>query len=260
MIESSTVSYSTEQEIAVLLLNRPEKRNAISKELLSTLHGNILKAKKEKSIRALVLGGIGPSFCAGADLKERTTMSAKEVKRFLQDLKNCFLELENFPYPTIAALDGDAFGGGLELALCCDFILLKNDIRIGLTETRLGIIPGAGGTQRLPRRIGIAKAKEMIFTGKTIDAQTALSYGLANSIWHDSSLPAAKMLAEEMTSHCAPIALQLAKKAIAEGYGQDIRKALKTESKYYDETLKTEDRSEALKAFQEKRKPIFKGR
>ncbi|MGJ4753103.1 enoyl-CoA hydratase/isomerase family protein [Leptospira kmetyi] len=260
MNESSTVLYSTEQQIAVLLLNRPEKRNAISKELLSTLHESIVKAKKETSVRALVLGGIGPSFCAGADLKERTTMSATEVKRFLDDLKNCFLELENFPYPTVAALDGDAFGGGLELALCCDFILLKNDVRIGLTETRLGIIPGGGGTQRLPRRIGVPKAKEMIFTGKTIDAETALSYGLANSIWHDSSLPAAKMLAEEIASHSAPIALQLAKKAIAEGYGQDILTALKTESKYYNETLKTEDRLEALKAFQEKRKPIFKGR
>lgn len=125
MSESSTVLYSTEKEIAVLLLNRPEKRNAISIELLSTLHTAILKATKEESVRALVLGGIGPSFCAGADLKERATMSPKEVKRFLNDLKNCFLELENFPYPTVAALDGDAFGGGLELALCCDFILLK---------------------------------------------------------------------------------------------------------------------------------------
>ncbi|WP_036067758.1 enoyl-CoA hydratase-related protein [Leptospira noguchii] len=260
MNESSTVLCSMEKEIAVLLLNRPEKRNAISKELLSTLHKNILKAKKEKSIRGLVLGGIGPSFCAGADLKERTTMSPKEVKRFLEDLKNCFLELENFPYPTIASLDGDAFGGGLELALCCDLILLKNDIQIGLTETRLGIIPGGGGTQRLSRRIGIAKAKEMIFTGKTIDAQTALDFGIANSIWHDSSLPAAKMLAEEIASQCAPIAVQLAKKAITEGYGQDIQKALITESKYYNNTLNTEDRLEALKAFQEKRKPIFKGK
>lgn len=260
MSESPTVIYSTEKEIAVLLLNRPEKRNAISKELLTTLHNSILKAKENPSIRALVLGGIGPSFCAGADLKERVGMSPKEVTQFLEGLKNCFLELENFPYPTVAALDGDAFGGGLELALCCDFILLKNDIRIGLTETRLGIIPGGGGTQRLPRRIGISKAKEMIFTGKTIDAETALNYGLANSIWHDSSLPAAKMLAEEIASHSAPIALQLAKKAITEGYGQDIQTALKTESKYYNETLKTEDRVEALKAFQEKRKPIFKGK
>ncbi|XDD50306.1 enoyl-CoA hydratase-related protein [Leptospira sp. WS92.C1] len=260
MSESSTILYSTEQDIAVLLLNRPEKRNAISRELLSSLHDSILKAKKDNKIRSLVLGGIGPSFCAGADLKERTTMSKKEVTQFLENLKKCFLELENFPYPTIAALDGDAFGGGLELALCCDFIFLKNDIRIGLTETRLGIIPGGGGTQRLSRRIGIAKAKEMIFTGKTIDASTALNFGLANSIWHDSSLPAAKMLAEEIAAHSAPIALQLAKKAITEGYGQDIQTALKTESKYYNETLNTEDRLEALQAFQEKRKPIFKGK
>lgn len=260
MSEPSTVIYTKEQDITVILLNRPEKRNAISRELLSALHESIVKAKNDSGVRALVLGGIGPSFCAGADLKERATMSPQEVKRFLEDLKNCFLELENFPLPTVAALDGDAFGGGLELALCCDFILMKNDIRVGLTETRLGIIPGGGGTQRLPRRIGISKAKEMIFTGKTVDASTALHLGLANSIWHDSSLPAAKMFAEEIATHAAPIALQLAKKAIEEGYGQDINTALKTESKYYNETLKTEDRLEALKAFQEKRKPIFKGK
>ncbi|TGK28227.1 enoyl-CoA hydratase [Leptospira gomenensis] len=260
MSEPSTVIYTKEQDVAVILLNRPEKRNAISKELLAALYQSIVQAKNDSSVRALVLGGIGPSFCAGADLKERVTMAPPDVKRFLEDLKNCFLELENFPLPTLAALDGDAFGGGLELALCCDFILMKNDIRVGLTETRLGIIPGGGGTQRLPRRIGISKAKEMIFTGKTVDATTALQIGLANSIWHDSSLPAAKMLAEEIATHAAPIALQLAKKAIEEGYGQDINTALKTESKYYNETLKTEDRLEALKAFQEKRKPIFKGK
>jgi enoyl-CoA hydratase/carnithine racemase len=256
---SDTVLYSIEDYTCIISLNRPEKRNAISRELLYQLMSHVERASKDPQIRALVLKGEGSVFCAGADLKERADMSEKEVHKFLDQVGKCFLALENLPFPTIATLDGDAYGGGLEMALCCDFILMSAEAKLGLTETGLGIIPGAGGTQRLPRRVGKTKALELILTASVIDAQTALDIQLVNSVWHDSAFIAGKKLAS-LLSEKAPISLRLAKEAIREGEGKDIQAALKIERKHYNKTLKTEDRLEALKAFREKRKPEFKGR
>ncbi|TGK03093.1 enoyl-CoA hydratase [Leptospira langatensis] len=256
---SETVLYSIEDYTCIISLNRPEKRNAISRELLRELMSCIEKAGRDPKIRALVLSGEGSVFCAGADLKERADMSEKEVHRFLDQVGACFQALENLPFPTIAALDGDAYGGGLEMALCCDFILMSHEAKVGLTETGLGIIPGAGGTQRLPRRIGRTKALELILTASVINAETALEIQLANSVWHDSAFTAGKKLAV-LLSEKAPISLKLAKLAINEGEGKDIKTALKIERKHYNKTLQTEDRLEALRAFKEKRKPEFKGR
>ncbi len=256
---SETVLYSIEDYTCTITLNRPEKRNAISRDLLDQLMSHLLKAKSEPGVRALVLRGEGSVFCAGADLKERATMSEKEVHRFLDQVGKCFRILEDLSFPTIAALDGDAYGGGLEMALCCDFILMNSEAKVGLTETGLGIIPGAGGTQRLPRRIGKTKAMELILTAAIINADTALELQLANSIWHDSAFQAAKKLGI-LLSEKAPIALKLAKAAIKEGEGKNLESALKIERKQYNQTLKTEDRIEALNAFREKRKPQFKGR
>lgn len=256
---SSTVLYSIEDYTAIITLNRPEKRNAISKDLLRNLMSYIETAKSDPRIRALIVRAEGSVFCAGADLKERAEMSEKEVHSFLDQVGKCFQALENLPFPTIAALDGDAYGGGLELALCCDFILMNSNAKVGLTETGLGIIPGAGGTQRLPRRIGTTKAMEFILLGTVLDADTALKVQLANSVWHDSASQAAQRLAVSLAER-APISLRLAKAAIREGEGKDIKEALRIERKHYNKTLKTEDRLEALAAFKEKRKPEFKGK
>ncbi|EQA35682.1 enoyl-CoA hydratase/isomerase family protein [Leptospira inadai serovar Lyme str. 10] len=212
----------------------------------------------EPKIRALIIRGEGPVFCAGADLKERETMSEEEVHLFLDSVGTCFRFLEKLPFPTIAALDGDAFGGGLELALSCDFILLREGVKVGLTETGLGIIPGAGGTQRLPRRIGFSKAMEMILTARILDSKTAFEYGLANLIAGTSAYAEANSLAATI-SEKGPIAVRLAKAAIRDGEGLKIEEALKIERMHYNKTLATEDRKEALAAFKEKRKPLFKG-
>ncbi|MFB5650321.1 enoyl-CoA hydratase-related protein [Leptospira wolffii] len=256
---SETVLYSIEDYTSIITLNRPEKRNAISRDLLLNLMSHIEKIKSDQKTRVLIIQGEGSVFCAGADLKERAEMSEKEVHRFLDDVGKCFQEIESLPIPTIAALDGDAYGGGLELALSCDFILMNSNAKVGLTETGLGIIPGAGGTQRLPRRIGTTKALELILTAAVIDADTALRLQLANSVWHDSAFMAAKRLAATL-SEKAPISLKLAKAAIREGQGKEIGSALKIERKHYNQTLNTEDRLEALAAFREKRKPQFKGK
>ncbi|TGL51970.1 enoyl-CoA hydratase [Leptospira wolffii] len=256
---SETVLYSIEDYTSIITLNRPEKRNAISRDLLLNLMSHTEKIKSDQKTRVLIIQGEGSVFCAGADLKERAEMSEKEVHRFLDDVGKCFQEIESLPIPTIAALDGDAYGGGLELALSCDFILMNSNAKVGLTETGLGIIPGAGGTQRLPRRIGTTKALELILTAAVIDADTALRLQLANSVWHDSAFMAAKRLAATL-SEKAPISLKLAKAAIREGQGKEIGSALKIERKHYNQTLNTEDRLEALAAFREKRKPQFKGK
>ncbi|TGK11687.1 enoyl-CoA hydratase [Leptospira fletcheri] len=256
---NSTVLYSLENKIATITLNRPEKRNAISRELLSKLMSLINQVSVDSEIRALLLRGEGSVFCAGADLKEREGMSEAEVHSFLDSIGKCFLSLENLSCPTIAALDGDAFGGGLELALSCDFIILKKNVRVGLTETGLGIIPGAGGTQRLPRRIGTYRAMEMILSGKTIDAETGYTYGLANSVSDSSAYEDAKSFAG-ILSEKAPIAVRLAKGAIRKGIGLEMEEALQVERAHYNQTLDTDDRKEALLAFKEKRKPNFKGR
>ncbi|WP_010571466.1 enoyl-CoA hydratase-related protein [Leptospira broomii] len=256
---SQIVLYSISENIATISLNRPDKRNAISRELLDSFMSLIEKAAMEQKIRALIIRGEGPVFCAGADLKERESMREEEVHSFLDSVGTSFRFLEKLPFPTIAALDGDAFGGGLELALSCDFILLREGVKVGLTETGLGIIPGAGGTQRLPRRIGVSKAMEMILTAKILDSKTALEYGLANLIAKTSAYAEANILAETI-SEKGPIAIRLAKAAIRDGEGLTIEEALKIERMHYNKTLATEDRKEALSAFKEKRKPQFKGK
>ncbi|EPG73177.1 enoyl-CoA hydratase/isomerase family protein [Leptospira fainei serovar Hurstbridge str. BUT 6] len=256
---SQIVLYSIRENIATITLNRPEKRNAISRELLQSFMSLIEKTAQEPNIRVLIIRAEGPVFCAGADLKERETMSEEEVHSFLDTVGSCFRLLEKLPFPTIAALDGDAFGGGLELALSCDFILLKEGVKVGLTETGLGIIPGAGGTQRLPRRIGFSKAMEMILTAKILDSKSAFDCGLANLIASTSAYEEANVLAATI-SEKGPVAVRLAKAAIRDGEGLKIEDALKIERMHYNKTLATEDRKEALLAFKEKRKPQFKGK
>ncbi|MCE9499123.1 MAG: enoyl-CoA hydratase/isomerase family protein [Leptospira sp.] len=249
-----------ENHIATIELNQPEKRNAISRALLRSLQENLLEVEGVQNLRALILTGTGDkAFCAGADLKERLSMTHEEVIEFLNSLRGTLRLIEKFRIPTIAAMNGDAYGGGLELALCCDFRIVANHILIGLTETGLGIIPGAGGTQRLSRLIGISKAKEMIFTAKKIDAGTALICGLANSMSMQAFLRADSLKFAEQIAASAPIAVALAKQAIDEGFGEEMETALDIERKLYLRTLDTKDRKEALVAFQEKRKPEFRG-
>lgn len=254
------VEFFIKDKVGTILLNRPEKSNAINLTLLESFYNILKKVEGDKNVRVLIITGSGNKiFCAGADLKERLTMKYEEVIQFLNRINEVFTFLEKISLPTIAAINGDAYGGGLELALCCDFRIITENSIVGLTETRLGIIPGAGGTQRLTRLIGVPRTKEMIFAGKKIKAKEALEYGLVNftsaidTFYNDLD----EFVQELLLS--APLGIMAAKKAIQEGQHLDIEEALKVEREHYLSTLKTKDRNEALDAFRQKRKPVFIG-
>ncbi|GAB5585679.1 hypothetical protein Unana1_00579 [Umbelopsis nana] len=247
--------------IAVLNLNRPKAMNAVSVKLLQDFREALKEARFSSDLpRVLILRSmVDGVFCAGADLKERAGMSPPQVTEFLYNLRQAFRELETLPIPTIAVIDGAALGGGLEMALSCDLRVAGAKAKIGLPETKLAIIPGAGGTQRLPRLIGAAKAKELIFTGAHLDAKAAYEYGIVNYATEGSSYEKALSLAQSMLPQ-GPIAMRMAKMAIDKGFQTEIDTGLEIEQAYYAQVILTEDRMEGLIAFREKRAPVYKGK
>jgi enoyl-CoA hydratase/carnithine racemase len=247
--------------IAILTLNRAEVMNSFNFALLHALKEQIEALKFNNSIRVIIITGSGQkAFCAGADLKERTTYSESQVKTFIFTIRNLFTSIEDLNKPVIAAINGVALGGGTELALACDIRIASMNALMGLTETRLAIIPGAGGTQRLPRLIGRGKAKELIFTGRRVDAQEALQVGLVNQICEPEYLLDECLKMAAMICEAGPIAVEQAKYAINYGLETDLHTGLGIESNAYWITIPTEDRLEGLAAFQEKRKPVYKGK
>jgi enoyl-CoA hydratase/carnithine racemase len=247
--------------IAILTLNRAEVMNSFNFALLHALKEQIEALKFNTNVRVVIITGSGQkAFCAGADLKERTTYSEPQVKTFIFTIRNLFTSIENLNKPVIAAINGVALGGGTELALACDIRIASMNALMGLTETRLAIIPGAGGTQRLPRLIGRGKAKELIFTGRRVDAQEALQIGLVNQICEQESLLDECLKMAAMICEAGPIAIEQAKYAINYGLETDLHTGLGIESNAYWVTIPTEDRLEGLAAFQEKRKPVYKGK
>ncbi len=250
-----------DDKIGIITLNRPEAANAMSKQLLKEINDAILSIQKHGSIHCTIIIGAGEkAFCAGADLKERKGMTNQEVIEAVRYIGTTISNIEQMPMPVIAALNGVAFGGGLELALGCDIRLVASHVSLGLTETSLAIIPGAGGTQRLPRLIGIGKAKQLIYTAKKITASEAKELGMVEEVIEPSQLlDRAINLAAEIANN-GPIALQQAKIAINHGMQVDLTTGIQIEHLSYKETLHTEDRLEGLTAFQEKRKAVYKGR
>jgi len=261
MDEKKVLMTEERDGIAILTLNRPEVMNSFNFELLHALKEEIDTLKFKPGIRVVIITGAGQqAFCAGADLKERTTMSELQVKSFIFTIRNLFTSIEYLNKPVIAAINGVALGGGTELYLACDIRIASLNASMGLTETRLAIIPGAGGTQRLPRLIGRGKAKELIFTGRRVDAQEALQIGLVNQICEQESLLDECLKMAAMICEAGPIAIEQAKYAINYGLETDLHTGLGIESNAYWVTIPTEDRLEGLAAFQEKRKPVYKGK
>ena len=247
--------------IGIVTIDREKRLNALSKATLYALGACGRELVADPSVRAIVLTGAGErAFCAGADLKERRNMTNDDIRHQVGLYRTELGVLDLSPKPVVAAINGVALGGGLELAMICDMRVAVSGAKLGLPETTLGIIPGATGTQRLPRLIGEGRANEMICLGRRLSAQEALDWGLINRI-----VPEGSDLLDDVcawlapVAHGAPIAQAAALGAIRASYDVPLERGLEIERVYYDETLRSKDRLEALQAFGEKRKPRFTG-
>lgn len=246
--------------VAFLTLNRPGVMNSLNFGLLRALEKAIMDIRFKTDVRVVIITGAGEkAFCSGADLKERATLTPLQVKEYILTIRNLFAQIENLNKPVIAAVNGIALGGGTELALAADLRIASTAATMGLTETRLAIIPGAGGTQRLPRLVGKGKAKELIFTGRRVDAAEALAINLVNKICEPQDLMNESLNLAAMICETGPIAIEQAKYAINYGLETDLNTGMAIESNAYWVCIPTEDRLEGLTAFREKRKPVYKG-
>ena len=254
------IQYSKPKDnYAKITINRPEVMNALNVEVRKEIIAALDVAEKDDSVRVVVLTGAGEkAFSAGADIKMFLTMTPYTAKEYLKTSKGASSKLENFPKPVIAAVNGYAIGGGLELAMSCDIIIAAENAKFGQGEINVGAIPGVGGTQRLPRLVGVKKAKEMIYTGDLIDSSEALRLGLVNRVVPLQDL---QKVVEELVDKIAsksPLILRLAKDALNSSVA-GLKEGLDYESTLFAFCFATGDQKEGAKAFLEKRKPSFKG-
>lgn len=262
MTEYETLRYDEISDyVAQITLNRPAAANALNtqmgRDLLALFSGLILDAR---GLRCLILTGAGDrAFCAGGDLRERNGMSDADWARQHAIFEQAFYAIMDCPVPIIAAVNGAAYGGGTEMALACDFIHAAEGARFALTEPRLGIIPGGGGTQTLPRAVGLRRAKELIFSTHPFSAAEAESWGMVNRVWPAEELmPGVAELARTIAAN-SPIAVRQAKRAMTMGFETDLKTGLALEIEAYNRTVPTADRREGVLAFNEKRAPRFSG-
>lgn len=256
----SLIEQQNQDGVLTITLNRAESMNALSRALVDELLEALDASVRDDSVRILILRGSGRAFCAGADLKERAGMSPDEVVTFVTKLRAMMEKIRKHPKVTIAHITGFALGGGLEMALACDLRYAAANVKVGLTETGLGIIPGAGGTQYLARVAGLSTAKLLIFKAKPIITQEAKALGIVDVC--DEADALAQRLADDTKAMAnnAPLALQAAKMAIDMGFETSVENGLAIEKVCYDRVIPTEDRLEGLRAFKEKRKPVYRGR
>ena len=256
-----TLLYEKKDGIGTVTINRPDKRNALNSTVYKELYDVFEAIENDDEVRVAILTGAGDrAFCAGSDIAEMQNMGPIEIQKFMVTIRKTSDFIYALTKPTIAAVNGYALGGGCELSMCCDMRIASEKARFGQPEITLGLIPGASGTQRLPRLIGAAKAKEMIFTGDLIDAPTALSLGLVNKVVPPEKLmEEALALATKLAGMSGPV-LAMAKMAINTGLDTDIASGLNMEAKCNALCFATYDRKEGMDAFMEKRKAIFKNK
>lgn len=260
-MEFKFIIYEKSSGIATITLNRPEVLNALSKEVVLEVLSALEDAGEDDNVRVVVLTGAGEkAFSAGADIKAMVGMNALKARSLsLMGEKLCCM-LENLEKPVIAALNGYALGGGLEIAMSCDLRIASENSRVGQTEINIGLIPGWGGTQRLTRLVGKTKAKELVFTGRIIDAKTAELLGIVNMVVSAEKFrEVVRQFALDLAAK-APVALMVAKTVIDKGAEIGLDSALALEREGFGVVASTEDLQEGVRAFTEKRKPSFKGR
>lgn len=256
-MDNQYVLFEKSDTTAIVTINRPEALNALNRVIVDELDSVVEEIARDKQIRTAVFTGGESHFVAGADIKEMMNGTPEFARAF--SFKDTYSKIEALEIPTIAAIAGFALGGGMELALTCDFRIAKSNARLGLPEITLGIFPGAGGTQRLPRLIGMARAKEMIMLGGIVDAATALSYGLVNWVVEDSLLEEALKVAGKLAK-LPPIAMRQAKQLIQQGWDSDLKTGMEFEAVAWTSLFASEDQKEGMKAFLEKRKAVFTGK
>jgi enoyl-CoA hydratase len=255
------ILFEKDGAVGILKVNRPKSLNALNPATLREIASCLEEVRQDQSIRCLIVTGEGDrAFVAGADISAMVSMTALEGKTFAAHGLGVVRTLEELPIPVIAAVNGFALGGGTELALACDLIIASDKAKFGQPEINLGVIPGFGGTQRLARRIGLPRARELIYSGDMIDAETALRYGLANKVVPLADLMTeAKALARKLAAK-PPIAIRQAKAAINTGIDLDLENGCRFENEAFALTFATEDKVEGMKAFLEKREAKFTGK
>lgn len=260
MYAYETIQINKKEGISYLWLNRPDVRNAFNQIMINEILDALGRVDKDDETRVLILTGMGSAFQAGADIAELKQMSTIQLLRWNEGIVRINALLEKIRQPVIAAINGHALGGGLELAISCTFRIMGESARLGLPEVKLGIIPGTGGTQRLPRLIGKGRAAQMLFTGETIDAKQAFRIGLVNKVVEDGEvLKAAEKFASQIIAN-APIAVEMIKDAMETGKDLPLEQAVQYSQKNCAICFNTRDMQEGMSAFLEKRKANFTGK
>lgn len=247
-----------ESGVGVLRINRPEAMNSLNTEVLKELIAAVGQVKKDEDIHVLVITGEGKAFVAGADIAEMSTMDSVQARSFAETGLKAFREIEVMEKPVIAAVNGFALGGGCELAMACDIRIASSKAKFGQPEVGLGVTPGFGGTVRLSRHVGLAKAKELIYTGNIIKADEALQIGLVNRVAEPEDLMDAAMEMARKIASNAQLAVRYSKQSINRSFETDLETGMEIERNLFGLCFSTEDQKEGMKAFGEKRKPEFK--
>lgn len=255
-----TIHYEKQDNIAIVTINRPEALNALNSTVITNLEQVVTTLENDRDIRCMILTGAGRSFVAGADIGEQCSLDLDGGRRWGQRGSALMRRIEKLEFPTIAAVNGFALGGGCELALSCDIILASEKAKFGQPEVGLGITPGFSGTQRLPRRVGIAKAKELIFSGRMIEADEAKEIGLVNVVYAPEALMDGALEMAKSFAKNAPIAVKYAKACIDRGMQMDIDGGIACENELFAMCFATADQKEGMDAFLEKRTAAFRNR
>jgi len=246
--------------IYTFTLSRPDAMNALNRELVEAILEAANAIREDPAARAAIFVGLGDrAFSAGADLKERSGLGSEQVAEAVASISRAMQTVAEIPVPTIAAINGVALGGGFELALACDIRIASTTATMGLPETTLAIIPGGGGTQRLPRIAGEGRAKELIFTGRRISAGDAMQYGIVHEVAAPDELRMRALAVARQIAANGPVAVRAAKEAIVRGLRMPLEQGLELELEMYGRTVHTKDRLEGLEAFREKRAPVYRG-
>jgi len=260
MTSYENILVEKKESIGVLKINRPNMLNALNKDTILELTKAVEELEKDKNIKVVILTGEGKAFIAGADIKQMKDMNPSEAKKFAEMGHNLLMKIENSRLPFIAAVNGYALGGGCEVMMACDICMAAASAKIGQPEINLGIHPGFGGTQRLPRLVGRMKAKQLLLTGDNIDANEAYRIGLVNMVVPDDKIMEETEKIASKIAGKSTVQTAFIKSLVNKGMDVDLNKACSLEISYFSKSFQTEDQKEGMTAFLEKRKPNFKGK